>query len=411
MGDTAFASSDFPSALEEGTAAEDPTPKAVREHAHPHGAVQAPEEHEAHEPHETHHHAHATGSKPALRGDPHIHFILTTGAAWLSGVHPFPQGGHALDENGFALQGLEFGGSMAVNPYFGVRLSIELAHLHLEEAYLTLAPIPGTQDGRIGYFNSRFGHHNAMHFHSWRFINPVLSHSRFMDEEAFSAPGMAWTVTLPLAWESRIAFELLSTSGQGAFRSATFGTVEMTESGRLDGLEDFVYVGRWENDVSFAAHGEFNWNASGAWGQSPFVPDNRAALWGADLGVQWLPGGIHGSSGFRLTSEGILRQTQIPEDAPQDWGADVSLEVLVAPLWSVAIRGDVADVLGKTPEHAELLGGQHQRGSLAMTFRPTHDARVRLQGDVMASEAVEETILGVFLQIEVMAGSHPSHNH
>ena len=58
----------------------------------------------------------------------------------------------------------------------------------------------------------------------------------------------------------------------------------------------------------------------------------------------------------------------------------------------------------------ETFGGQEARGSLALTFFPTHFSKIRLQGDVLSAEYVDELSYGGFLQVEVIAGAHAPHS-
>ena len=350
----------------------------------------------------------ATGSTGKVF-NPDIFFILTTGLGGYIGGHPFPEGGHAVDENGFALQGLEFGASAAIDPYFRFDLHFELAHLHLEEAYLTTLALPGNLQARAGYFNAKFGRQNPLHLHAWSFVSPPLSQTRFMDSEAFSGPGMEWSVLLPLPWYSMVLVEMMSTSTKTGFRSSTFANVEMNKSGKTDGFDDFVYVGRLENFVEISSDWSLLLGGSTALGQSPYVPDNRSSLFGGDMTVKWRPSNRGGEVWFKLTVEGILRQTQIPKDSAQDWGGYAQLDVQMARQWMMGLRGDYADLLNKTEAVTGIFGGRETRGALSLTFAPTHFSKIRLQGDVLSSETSSELSYGGFLQVEVSAGAHTAH--
>jgi len=58
----------------------------------------------------------------------------------------------------------------------------------------------------------------------------------------------------------------------------------------------------------------------------------------------------------------------------------------------------------------DLFGEQEARGSLALTFFPTHFSKIRLQGDVVSTEASDNLSYGGFLQVEVIAGAHAPHS-
>ena len=57
----------------------------------------------------------------------------------------------------------------------------------------------------------------------------------------------------------------------------------------------------------------------------------------------------------------------------------------------------------------DLFGGEEGRGTMALTFLPTHFSKIRLQGDVISSELSDSLSYGGFLQVEVIAGAHAPH--
>ena len=77
--------------------------------------------------------------------------------------------------------------------------------------------------------------------------------------------------------------------------------------------------------------------------------------------------------------------------------------------WVLGLRGDYADILSGPDVVTELFGGEEARGSMALTFFPTHFSKIRLQGDVISSELSESLSYGGFLQVEVIAGAHAPH--
>ncbi len=367
----------------------------------------------------------AMASKQSM--NPDISFVLTTGAGGFLNGNPINQGGHAINHNGFVLQGLEFGASASVDPYFRYDMKFELAHGHLEEATFTTLALPGGLQARGGYFFAKFGRQNDQCLHLWNFVSPALSHSRFLDQEHLSGAGMEWSLLLPLPWYSLVLVEMMSTDAGAGFRSASFGKANENKSGKADGFEDFLYVGRFENFFELSADWSMLLGGSTALGQSPHVQDNRAALFGGDLTFKWTPSSKSGAVWVKWTTEGVLRQTQVPLDANQDWGGYSQIDVQMARQWQMGVRGDYADMLsgpqfqciddeGKptqecSAEDADFnLGGKQTRGSLSVTFLPTHFSKIRLQGDVLSSEDVGGVSYGGFLQVEVSAGAHAAHS-
>jgi len=344
---------------------------------------------------------------PAL--NPDISFIMNTAFGWFTRHEHLRQGGHAVDENGFTAQALELAASAAVDPYFRFDLYFQIQHLHLEEAFLTTLALPAGLQARAGYLNVAFGRQNPQHLHAWRFVNPPLSHTRFMSAEHWSGTGAELSVLLPLPWYATLLAEVMTTSAATAFRSATFATVEMNRNGYTDGLEDLLYVGRLENFFELSPDWSLLVGASAAFGQSPYVPDNRATLYGGDLFLKWRPLASGGNVAVALTVEAVLRDTQVPRDFVRDGGGYAELDVQLSRRFVAGVRGDLTDLIrGSGPATAKIPGRQ-TRGSFALTFLPTHFSKLRLQADLTRAEAHGSTAVAVFLQTEVSAGEHGAH--
>lgn len=341
--------------------------------------------------------------------NPDISFILDTGLAGYSAKEHIRQGGHAIDDNGFGLQGVELAASASVDPFFRFDLNFALGHLHIEEAYLTTLALPMNLQMRAGYFNAQFGRQNPQHLHTWKFVNPPLSHSRFMSEEHFSGLGSEISALLPLPWYVMVIGEGYSTNANKPLRSSTFGGVDVTEAGRTDGLRDFVYVARLVNFFDLNDDWSLNLGVNGAWGQSPYVPDNAANLYGADLYLKWRPVSTgDGAMAVGLTLEYVLRDTQIPGDSVRDHGGYAQLDFQLNRFWMTSLRADTTDTLSGDPTGMSNLDGQDQRASAALIYMPSHFSKVRVQFDVGQQEDLPRYTAG-FVQLEVSAGEHGAH--
>lgn len=348
-------------------------------------------------------------SPQAAKFIPDISFILDVGFGWFFWDDHIRQGGHAIDENGFTLQGLEMAVSGSVDPYFRYDMNFEFAHLHLEEAYLTSLSLPINMQLRLGYMIAAFGRQNPRHLHAWNFINPPLSHTRFMGEEHFSGLGGELSFLMPLPWYMTIGGQMLDTKPETAFRSGSFGAVDLTKSGKLDGLEDFVYVARVENFFDITDNWSLNWGLSGGWGQSPYVPDNRVDLYGTDFYLKWRPITTGKDAlAVGLTVEYLFRQTQVPNDNVRDHGGYAQLDVQFARRWMMGLRGDYTDILSGTTPDPEKIHEQQWRGSLVGSFMPTHFSRIKLQYDI-GREKGHDMYHAAMLQLEVGIGEHMAH--
>jgi len=348
-------------------------------------------------------------SPQAAKFVPDISFILDVGFGWYFWDDHIRQGGHAIDDNGFTLQGLEMAVSGSVDPYFRYDMNFEFAHLHLEEAYLTSLSLPINMQIRLGYMNAAFGRQNPQHLHSWNYINPPLSHTRFMGEEHFSGLGGELSFLMPFPWYMTIGGQMLDTKKETAFRSASFGTVDLTKSGKLDGMEDFVYTARIDNFFALNDNWSLNWGLSGAWGQSPYVPDNFADLYATDLYLKWRPISTgEDAKSVGLTIEYIFRQTQVPQDNVKDHGGFVQLDAQLARQWMVGARGDYTDILTGASPDPEKIHGRQWRASLVGSFLPTHFSRLKLQYDI-GKEKGHDLYQAAMLQLEVGIGEHMAH--
>lgn len=341
--------------------------------------------------------------------NPDISLILDVGVGWFGNEAHILQGGHALDDNGFGIQGLELAASASVDPFFRFDMNFELSHVHVEEAYLTTLALPLNLQTRLGYFNAQFGRHNPQHLHSWRFVSAPLSHTRFMSEEHFSGAGGELSALLPLPWYAMVLGQVFGTNKGLGLRSSSFATVDLSSSGRTDGLEDFVYIGRLVNFVDLSDDWSLNVGVSGAWGQSPYVPDNFTNLYGADVYLKWRPISTgEGAMAVGITGEYVLRDTQVPGDSVRDHGGYLQVDFQLDRYWITSVRGDwVGRVQGPAPAGSPMAGRQ-QRGSLMVGYMPTHFSKIRLQLDAGKDRQNDATIAG-FVQLEVSAGEHGAH--
>jgi len=347
----------------------------------------------------------STGTMSSNSMNPDISFIMTVGAGGYINGNILNQGGHNINDNGFILQGLEFGASGSVDPFFRYDMKFELAHLHLEEVVLSTLALPLNMQMRAGLMFARFGRQNELCLHTWSYVNAPLSHSRFLSEEHFKGTGVEWSVLLPTPWYSMVLVEMMSTDTISDFNSSTFGTSDKNLSGKTDSFDDLMYLGRLENFFELSNAWSLLIGNSAAFGQSGYG-DNRATLFGSDLTLKW----TGGETFVKWTTEGLLRQTQIPLASAEDWGGYSQVDLQITRRWMMGVRGDYADMLSGPESATDLFGGQEARGSLALTFFPTHFSKIRLQGDVLSAEGVDSLSYGGFLQVEVIAGAHAPHS-
>lgn len=345
--------------------------------------------------------------------NPDISFILNTGfGAYFDNDNGFSeknaitQGGHAIDENGFGLQGVEFAAGGNVDPYFRYDMNVSLNHMHIEEVYLTSLALPYNFKLRTGYFNAAFGRQNPQHLHIWNFINPPLAHSLFMAEEHLRSTGFEINYLIPFDFYSNLTFQIYDTKQKSNFVSKTFAS-----NIEIDGVEDFLYVVRNENSFDFSKNTTWLFGLSGAFGQSPYVTDNRTTIFGFDSLIKWRPVSTgEDSIGFDFIVEAMLRNTQVSDDLMKDVAGYSELDVKLSRRWITSLRVDYIKLLdGEITENlANNFVEEEKRGSIALTFLPTHFSKFRMQTDIGKADG-KEMYYAFFFQFEMNVGAHGAH--
>ncbi|HOX47525.1 MAG TPA: hypothetical protein PK668_28285 [Myxococcota bacterium] len=334
--------------------------------------------------------------------------ILDVALGWFTQDDHLRLGGHAPDHNGFTLQGLEWVASAAVDPYFRFDLSFQLAHLELEEAYLTTLALPWSLQARLGVLNAAFGRENPRHLHTWHLASPSLMHARFLAEEHFGGLGGELSWLLPLPWYLLLLVEVLDTHALTDFRSSSFAAVAEGEDLRDPG--QLVYLTRLESFVPGGDDWSLALGASGAWGPSVELADTRAALYGLDLYLRWRPlSEGEDALAVGLTLEYVLRDSDSPEGHVLDHGGYVQLDVQLDRRWLVALRADNTARLPGEAWGTTALATWAWRGSAAVSFLPTHFSKLRLQADLGRAPGMDGPYAAVFLQLEISAGAHGAH--
>ena len=348
--------------------------------------------------------------------NPDIGFILDLGGAWFSHADHAQQGGHSMNDNGLAVQGFELAASAAVDPYFRFDTYVQLTEAEVEEAFFTTLSLPWNLQARGGLMNAAFGRLNAMHLHSWRFSNPALSHTRFMSSEHLRGPGVELSVLLPLPWYLNVIGQIFGTTEELGFNAKSFGSSEGRPSGRIEGPKDFLYVARIENFVELSANWSLLVGASEAVGQSQYRAESRAYLHGGDVYLKWRPiSSGQGDIALALTAEYLVRDTALETGRLRDHGGFVEFAQHLSKRWMTALRFDTTSIWqGRIPaptdaEPDPVIAGWQRRGSMALTFLPTHFSKLRVQGDVGKEQDREGLRHTIFLQAEVSAGEHGAH--
>jgi len=344
--------------------------------------------------------------------NPDMAVIADVGLGYFSNDKHFRQGGHAIDDNGFALQGLELVIAGNADNYFRYDMSFQFVGMHVEEAYITTLSLPFNLQSKIGYMAAVAGRENRKCVHSLNFVNYSLMHNRFMSAEHFSGLGSEASWLLPMPWYSLVIAQVFDIKESSHLRSSSFANVSYTKLGKKDGLEDFVYIGRVENFFDFSDNLSLYIGINSAFGQSEYTPDNRVSLYGADFLLKWRDiSGANDAASFALSGEYFLRDTQIPEDFVRDHGGFIDATATFSRQWQGGIRGDYAAMLKGKSVNPEKMAEKEWRGSATIAYTPTHFSKIRVQYDLSKKDEWDKISHAVFLQLETVIGAPQAHNY
>ena len=172
----------------------------------------------------------------------------------------------------------------------------------------------------------------------------------------------------------------------------------------------FLYVLRMENFFELSADWSLLSGLSEALGQSPWVPDGRTYLHGADLYFKWRPiSSGEGEYALALTLEYVLRDTRVPAGRLRDHGGYAELVALITKRWMSGLRFDMTRRWEGVVPDPQAIPGKQTRGSASITFLPTHFSKLRWQGDIVRDRAHGGWGWASFVQAEVSAGEHGAH--
>lgn len=353
--------------------------------------------------------SHAESTLPLGKMNPDLSFILDVGGAWHSKANHFHQGGHAMDDTGFFLQGLELAASASVDPFFRFDTNFQLTEGEVEEAYLTTLALPYNLQARAGLMNAAFGRQNSLHLHAWNFSNPPLSHTRFMSQEHLRGPGAELSVLFPLPWYLTLTGQVFGTSEEAGFEGVSFCASEATDSERIDELNKLLFLARVENFLELSTDFSLLLGLSGASGRSPFRADGRSTLVGGDVYLKYRPLGNGGDFALSLTGEYLLRTMALEQHRLRDHGGYAELDAQLTKRWITGVRLDTTSLWKGPSPDLEIVPGWQRRMSASITFLPSHFSKLRVQGDLGKDRDREGRQYAVFLQAEVSAGEHGAH--
>ena len=344
--------------------------------------------------------------------NPNLALILDVALSWFSVKRPLQAGAHDPSRSGVTLQQLEMHLDASVDPYFRLdaNLVFSLFGVEVEEAFGTSLGLPWGLQVRAGQFLTRFGRLNARHPHSRAFADQALVHGRAFGGEGSRGLGLELSWLTPLPWYLELVGS--ATNADGACCARSFYGAD--DQG-VDGPEDLLYTLALKQFYPLAREWSLAWGLSAQLGPNPTGQGNRSELYGTDLYLRWRRANDPDRMALSITAEALLRTRQVPGAVLQDWGLVAQAVWTLDPSWEVGGRYDylsaVGDVLGQGAEWLDdAWEGERHRGSLQLTWYPSHFSRLRLQGNADLP-ADRDPIWGVMLALELVIGAHGAHSY
>jgi len=343
-------------------------------------------------------------------------------------------GDHDPQQRGFNARNIELALNGAVDPYFEGFANIVFkldndneTEVEVEEAFMQTTSLPFNLQLKAGQFFAAFGRLNPVHPHAWEFVDTSLVNGLFLGPDGLRGVGAQISWTLPLPWYSQLIFASQNGRGGTGFSFRNPGDDGMffdriTTDREARGLQDFVWIPRWENSVDLSPTQVVLAGVSGAFGSNETGANSRTQIYGADFLYKWKSSYAEGGFPFvKWQTEFMYRRFQAGRGANEsfpvaetfhDWGLYSQVLWGFKKGWVAGIRGDFIDM--QDSEFTDDLDRQSRwRISANLTWYPTEFSKIRLQYNqdfleknfFLSARQVES----IFLQWEFILGAHGAH--
>src|SRR5438067_7046264 len=349
-------------------------------------------------------------------------------------LHNIEVGDHDPQQRGFNARNIELAFDGAVDPYFEGFANIVFkldndneTEVEVEEAFMQTTNLPFNLQLKGGQFFAAFGRLNPVHPHAWDFVDDPLVNGLFLGPDGLRGVGAQTSWTLPLPWYSQLIFASQNGRGSTGFSFRNPGDDGMffdriTTDREARGLQDFVWIPRWENSVDLSPTQVVLAGVSGAFGSNETGANSRTQIYGADLLYKWKSSHAEGGFPFvKWQTEFMYRRFEagrgVNESFPvaetfHDWGLYSQVLWGFRKGWVAGIRGDYLHMqdsrFSDDPDRQS-----RSRISANLTWYPTEFSKLRLQynHDFLESNFFlsARDVDSVFLQFEFILGAHGAH--
>src|SRR5216110_395492 len=343
-------------------------------------------------------------------------------------------GDHDPQQRGFNARNIELALDGAVDPYFEGFANIVFkldndnqTEVEVEEAFMQTTSLPFNLQLKGGQFFAAFGRLNPTHPHTWDFVDTPIVNGLFLGPDGLRGVGAQTSWTLPLPWYSQLIFASQNGRGSTGFSFRNPGDDGMffdriTTDREARGLQDFVWIPRWENSVDLSPTQTVLAGVSGAFGSNETGATSRTQIYGVDFLYKWKSSHAEGGFPFvKWQTEAMYRRFEagrglddsFPLDETfRDWGLYSQVLWGFKKGWVVGIRGDYLHMQESAFTEDDTRQSR-SRISANLTWYPTEFSKLRLQynhdfleeNDFLASRNADS----VFLQFEFILGAHGAH--
>jgi len=343
-------------------------------------------------------------------------------------------GDHDPQQRGFNARNIELALDGAVDPYFEGFANIVFkldndneTEVEVEEAFMQTTSLPFNLQLKAGQFFAAFGRLNPTHPHTWDFADAPLVSGRILGPDGLRGVGAQISWTLPTSWYSQLILAVQNGRGSTGFSFRNPGDDGIffgrrTTDREARGLQDFVWIPRWENSVDLSPTQVVLAGVSGAFGSNETGADSRTQIYGADLLYKWKSSHAEGGFPFvKWQTEAMYRRFEAGRGIDQsfpvaetfhDWGIYSQVLWGFKKGWVAGVRGDYLHMTDSefTDDDERQT---RSRISANLTWYPTEFSKIRLQYN---HDFLEENFFlagrdvdSLFLQFEFILGSHGAH--
>src|SRR5437762_1741775 len=344
------------------------------------------------------------------------------------------RGDHDPQQRGFNARNIELAFDGAVDPYFEGFANIVFkldndnqTEVEVEEAFLQTTSLPFNLQLKAGQFFAAFGRINPTHPHTWDFADAPIVHALLLGGDGLRGVGAQISWIVPVPWYSQLILGVQNGRGGTGYSFRNPGDGGMffdrrTTDRELRGLQDFVWIPRWENSVDLSPTQVVLAGVSGAFGSNETGANSRTQIYGADFLYKWKSSHAEGGFPFvKWQTEFMYRRFQAGRGANDsfpvaetfhDWGLYSQVLWGFKKGWVVGIRGDYVHI--QNSEFTDDLDRQSRaRISANLTWYPTEFSKLRLQynHDFLEENFFlsEREVDSLFLQFEFILGAHGAH--